>query len=189
MLTHRPGKVAGFVLAGGESRRMGTDKALLNVAGEPLLERVARAVEDAAGCVTIIGPPERYAHLGRRVIPDEKPGLGPLGGIVTALGATDAEYSIITACDLPEISTEFLARLLAFARETPPGDCWVPRGPSGLEPLCAVWHAGALSRLRCALAAGTRKMKEVIAGLETHTFPVPDSAVFRNINTPQDWAR
>jgi molybdopterin-guanine dinucleotide biosynthesis protein A len=189
MLTHRPGEAAGFVLAGGQSRRMGLDKALLRIADQPLVERVARAVEIAAGSATIIGPAERYAHLGRRVIPDEKPGAGPLGGIVTALSATDAEYSVITACDLPDLTAEFLTRLVAFARSTGPADCWVPEGPNGLEPLCAVWNARALSKLRCALAAGTRKMKEVIAGIETCTFPVSDGAVFRNVNTPRDWAR
>src|SRR6476619_4706690 len=97
----QPETVASFVLAGGRSSRMGTNKALLPYRAGTLVERIAAEVQAAAGSVTVVGPPEIYAPLGLTAIPDLRPGLGPLGGIVTALTATAASLSLIVACDLP----------------------------------------------------------------------------------------
>ena len=72
-------QVAGFILAGGQSSRMGCDKALLEIAGVPLLVRTARLLEPRVAGVTVIGPPERYAALGLRVVPDDRAGLGQIG--------------------------------------------------------------------------------------------------------------
>ena len=179
---------AGYVLAGGASRRMGSDKALLPLGGRTLIEHAAAAVREAAGNVTIIGSPERYRHLGIQVLPDERPGFGPLGGVITALANGRAEWSLIVACDLPGLTADLLRGLLAVVDSFPGFECVVPRSPVGLEPLCAVWHVAALPKLRCALEAGRLKMKEVVLSLETRIWPVADSQFFRNINTPDEWA-
>src|SRR5712691_8368629 len=99
---------AGFVLVGGKSSRMGRDKANLPFEGRTLVERVAAAVADAAGSVTLVGPPGRYESLGLPVIADLEPDLGPLGGIHAALSATSAAWNLIAACDLPAVSGPFL---------------------------------------------------------------------------------
>jgi molybdenum cofactor guanylyltransferase len=179
---------AGFVLAGGASRRMGSDKALLPFRGRTLVEHVAAAVREAAGIVTIIGNPERYGHFGIRVLADERPGFGPLGGVITALATGSVEWSLVVACDLAGITAAFLLELLDAAHSSSGLECLVPRSPVGLEPLCAVWHISALPKLRCALEAGRLKMKEVVLLLETRIWPVADSQFFRNINTPDEWA-
>ena len=94
-------RMAGFVLVGGNSTRMGRDKAQLPLHGRTLVEHIAGAVAEAAGSVTLIGAPERYPDLGIRMLPDSRPGAGPLGGICTALASTDAEWNLIVACDMP----------------------------------------------------------------------------------------
>ena len=108
---------AGFVLVGGNSSRMGRDKAGLPLLGRTLVEHVAAAVAEAAGSVTLIGPPGRYSSLDFPIIADWRPGLGPLGGIHTALTHSPAVWNLIAACDLPQISgeeTEWTAEVRGF---------------------------------------------------------------------------
>src|SRR5437763_12141966 len=103
---------AGFVLVGGASSRMGRDKARLPFRGRTLVEHIAAAVAEAAGSVTLVGAPERYQSLGLPIIPDTRPGEGPLAGILAALGASQAGWNLIAACDMPVISAPFLKSLL-----------------------------------------------------------------------------
>src|SRR5579862_3839386 len=105
---------AGFVLAGGRSRRMGRDKALLPYRGAPLIAHVAGTVEkvlDDSGHVAIVGAPDRYRDLGYRVLADLFPGCGPLGGIVTALSLAESDWNLIVACDMPNLDPADLRKL------------------------------------------------------------------------------
>lgn len=180
---------AGFVLAGGLSRRMGADKALLATAGVTLLERAARVVAQAAGGVTIIGDPARYSSLGYPVIPDIRPGLGPLGGVVTGLAHCGRTWNLFLACDLPDVDADFLAWLLDLAAQASPvPDCVVPVSAFGPEPLCAVYHLRSLPAMQHALDRNILKMKTMLDTLNAKLVEVPDSNKFRNINTPEDWA-
>ena len=112
---------AGFVLTGGRSSRMGRDKALLPIEGSLLVERTAERVRAAAGSVTLIGAPARYAHLGLPVLPDlvedGGPG-GPICGLHTALKTTRADWNLVVACDMPGLTAGFLSDLLAAAKAT-----------------------------------------------------------------------
>lgn len=180
---------AGFVLVGGNSSRMGRDKARLPMGGGTLVERVAEAVSAAAGSVTLVGAPERYAGLGLRVLADTRPQAGPLAGIHTALSASPAAWNLIVACDMPGISASFLSALLAAA-EASAADCLLPAGPSGLpEPLCAVYHARCLDSIEAALDRGVRKVTEGLSDLRVATWNVAESGWFQNVNTPEEWAQ
>jgi molybdopterin-guanine dinucleotide biosynthesis protein A len=166
---------------------MGQDKALLPFRGRPLACAVAGEVLRAAGSATLIGDPDRYRDLGFPVIRDLYPGEGPLGGILTALQHSNADQSLVVACDMPELSAEFLAGLLAEAAQRP--GILIPQGPSGLlEPLCAVWPAEARSGLEAAFARGVRKVRAALEGLPVHVYPVAEVAPFQNVNTPEDFA-
>jgi molybdopterin-guanine dinucleotide biosynthesis protein A len=180
---------AGFVLVGGKSSRMGQDKASLPFQGKTLVEHVAAAVAEAAGSVTLVGPPDRYQNLGFPILPDRRPGAGPLGGIYTALYAARADWNLIVACDMPGISAEFLKSVLAAA-ESSGADCLIPSGPSGQpEPLCAVYHSRCLAAICAALDRNVRKVTDGLAGLRIASWPVADSRVFRNVNTPEERAQ
>jgi len=175
------------VLAGGQSTRMGRDKALLPFRGGALAAYVAATVAAAAGSAVLIGDPQKYGHLGYPAIPDRTPGAGPLGGIETALSCTAADWNLVLACDMPAVSADFLRELLD-AGERCGADALVPAGPSGrLEPLCAVYHRRAAAALRRALDRGVRKVTEALAGLDAAPWPVIDSACFANLNTPEEW--
>jgi len=178
---------AGFVLVGGNSSRMGRDKAALPLRGRTMVELIAAAVAEAAGSATLIGPPERYASLGLPVIPDSRPGLGPLGGIHTALTGSAAAWNLIAACDLPEIRGAFLNELMDAAEESG-ADCLIPTGPSGQpEPLCAAYHSRCREAIGAALEHKVRKVTDGLTGLRVVTWPVRESNWFQNVNTPQEW--
>src|ERR1700689_5957985 len=111
--------IAGFILSGGESSRMGVDKGLLEIAGVPMIARAARLVESVVGSpVVVVGTPEKYRGLGLPAIADDWPGCGPLGGIATALRASDAEWNLIVACDLPYLTRTWLESLLQTSRDS-----------------------------------------------------------------------
>ena len=180
-------KYAGFVLAGGKSSRMGSDKALLPFQGRTLIEHVAAQVLQAAGNVTLVGDPSRYGYFGYPVIEDIFPRRGPLSGIHAALTGSRAGWNLIVACDMPEITAAFLGALLERA-ESGTAHAVIPTGPSGLpEPLCAAYSSRAADAIRSALERDIRKVMDALAGLEIDLWPVDDSRYFHNLNTPAEW--
>lgn len=179
---------AGFVLTGGASSRMGRDKALLPWLGSTLVEVVAQRVFEAAGSVTLVGTPERYAAIPIPALPDRRTGLGPLAGIETALTATAADWNLVVACDMPAVAVPFLRELLERA-ERLGADCLVPVAPSGrLQPLCAVYHRRCLEPFRAALDLGTRSLNDALAAVAAMRHPVDSEALFTNLNSPADLA-
>jgi molybdenum cofactor guanylyltransferase len=177
---------AGFVLAGGQSSRMGRDKALLPYGAVTLVEHVASQVAAAAGSATIVGGRERYGGMGYPVVQDFVPGCGPLGGITTALRISKVPWNLIVACDMPAVTAEFLRGLFEEA-ERRGGVCLVPVSESGrLEPLCAVYHRDCLARLSDALNNNVLAVRDAVAGLRTVLWSAPNAGFFRNLNTPED---
>ena len=178
---------AGFVLAGGQSSRMGQDKALLPWKGATLIESVAREVLDATGNVALIGSSERYGNLGFTVISDKVEGCGPLGGLHTALSVTTAEWNVLVACDMPGVTHRLLEELL-IAAEASSADALVPQTPGGLEPLCAVYHVRLLPAVESAIHSKLLKMHDFVSTIPVRLWPAPDATVFRNINTPKEFS-
>jgi molybdopterin-guanine dinucleotide biosynthesis protein A len=183
---------AGYLLAGGQSSRMGRDKALLPVGNSTLAAHIAAQIREAAGNVTLIGPPEHYAHLGFPVIPDAIPGCGPLGGLLTALRSTSADWNLIVACDMPHLTAAFLDELFDAAEAADP-DCVVAESKAAeaergrRHPLCAVYHRRVLAAAETAIDRKLFKMHDFIASLRTEAWPVLDPTLLRNVNTPADW--
>ena len=187
-------QVAGFILAGGASSRMGRDKALLEIGGVPLLVRSARLLEPLVAAVTVIGPPERYSALGLRVVPDDSAGLGPLAGLATALRISRTEWDLVVGCDLPYLSAAWLEWLIMRALDSP-ADALVPETSRGLEPLCAIYRARCAAKLTAALAAGVRKVTDAVAALAPERLTpaqwetiAAGETLFKNMNTPEDYA-
>ncbi|HEX4001080.1 MAG TPA: molybdenum cofactor guanylyltransferase [Candidatus Acidoferrales bacterium] len=186
-------QVSAFILAGGESSRMGRDKAQLELGGVPLILRIARLIESAAVAPAIIGNPDAYRSLSLRAIADDWPGAGPLGGIATALRSAVAPWSLIVATDLPYLTREWLEYLVARGVASQ-ADAVVPMNTHGSEPLCAMYHQRAEPLIRGALERGTRKVTdgllviqvEAIATAEWKGFD-SEGFLFKNMNSPQDY--
>jgi molybdopterin-guanine dinucleotide biosynthesis protein A len=185
--------VAGAVLAGGASRRMGRTKALIDVAGVPMASRVGRALT-AAGCRPVVvygGDPVELESLDLPVIPDRYPGAGPLGGVLGALEYFADEPSVthvaVVACDLPAIEGPTLVPLIERALDDPALDVVVAR-TDRLEPACAIWSMTSLAPVRSRFAAGERALHSTIGALSSSEIDVPPSSLV-NINTPDDLGR
>ena len=172
---------------------MGRDKALLEVAGTPSLVRAARLVGHSTGSVTVIGDPASYGPLELKVVPDDWPGAGPLGGIATALGASKVSWNLVIACDLPYLTTAWLNYLVARALSSQ-ADAVVPMNAKGAEPLCAAYHKRCEPAIRAELERGVRK---VTTGLQALTIEAvqpnewkafdSDGYLFKNMNSPADY--
>jgi molybdopterin-guanine dinucleotide biosynthesis protein A len=160
---------------------MGRDKASLPYRGTTLASAVAQAVRDATGSVTLVGTSEPGS------IPDLFPGEGPLGGIVTALRHSAAEWNLIVACDMPEIAAPFLCRLLDAA-EASGSDVLLPVRPDGTpEPLCAVYRSRASEAIERRFADGVRKITAALGELAVCRLEIAEVLQFQNVNTPEDW--
>jgi molybdopterin-guanine dinucleotide biosynthesis protein A len=185
---------AGFILAGGESSRMGRDKALLRLRGVPLILRTARLVESALHHPpTIIGPSQPYRNLGWRVVEDDWPGAGPLGGIATALRVSTADWNLVVACGLPYLTGPWLDFLVARAGKSH-CDAVLPMNIAGAEPLCAMYHKRCGAAIRAALKSDVRKVTAGLARLRIQAIAPAewkpfdsDGFLFRNMNSPADY--
>lgn len=181
-------QAAVFVLAGGRSSRMGRDKALLPFHGRPLVEHVAAQARGVTDNITLVGDISRYTNLGYPVIEDIFPGHGPLSGLHAALTSTRSEWNLILACDMPELTAEFLVRLMAQA-EAGQAAAVIPVGPDSVpQPLCAAYRRRCAPLITRALENRVYKVTEGLAALDIEFWPVPHSHYFRNLNTPEDWA-
>lgn len=179
---------AGWILVGGRSTRMGTDKAFLDLNGRALALRVADQIGRFCGKVTLVGDPARHATLGLPIVADEFMGAGPLAGIEAALRCTDSDWNLVVACDMPALESAPIESLFAAG-----GDCALPEYEDGkVEPLCAVYHRRCHPAIRSALQAGTRKVTDALRraydgrACDIRYVPVPSQAPFANLNTPED---
>lgn len=175
---------AGFVLVGGASRRMGRDKALLPLGGATMVEEIAAKVRRVTGNVALIGPVEKYAHLGLPLIPDAVENCGPIGGLYTALLHTRSDWNVLVACDMPDVTELFLKELLAEA-ESSDMDCVVPESSGRFDPLCAVYHRRVATAAKSAIQRKLFKMQDFVSTLRTRPWP---AAPLCNVNTPDDWS-
>lgn len=182
------------ILAGGQARRFdGQDKSALPIAGRRLLHHQLAALRAITPRIVIVGgPAERFADAGVPVVPDRLPGLGPLGGLSTALDGA-SERLLVLACDLPFVTTAFLQYLLRTGRDA---DATVPRTADGLHPLCAAYARRTAPLMRRLIDEGVRQVQEALGSLRLHIVEGealaahdPDGRLLHNINTPDDYAR
>jgi molybdopterin-guanine dinucleotide biosynthesis protein A len=195
-----------IINAGGQSRRMGTAKALLPVPphGTPLIAHVAARLAplDPARLVVVTNDPQLQAQAqlppGTIFVPDAYPDTGTLGGIATGLQHTP-DWAVVVACDLPLVSAALFARLVELAGEQTGGeDYWdaiVPVVDSYEEPLHALYHRRCLAAIETRLAAGQRRVISFMPDVRTRYVQEdelrafdPELRSFFNTNTPEEWA-
>jgi molybdenum cofactor guanylyltransferase len=178
------------VLAGGRSRRMKADKARLDVGGRTLLEHVLAQVEPWFDEVLVSLSPEQNAPpLPRpskaRIVRDERPGLGPIGGLLACLKAARNDACAVVACDIPEIDVSLLRDL---AKGVADADIAVPVGPAGLhEPLFAVYRRSIIPAVEALLAQGERSLLPLYEMCRAVLVRFDEPRRIRNLNTRRDY--
>jgi molybdopterin-guanine dinucleotide biosynthesis protein A len=178
---------AAWILAGGQSSRMGADKALIEIDGLSLVHRVAAEACKICGSTGLVGDPLRYAGLGIPVFADRFAGMGPLAGMESALSATKVEWNLIVACDMPALDRTLLESLFETAEAEPDADGALPSyGDGRVEPLCAVYNRRCHAAIEAALKAGIRKVTDALAPLALRYVPVTRPDSFANLNTPEE---
>ena len=189
----------GAVLAGGASSRMGTDKAFIEIEGQPMVVRAVGALRDAGAEPTLVvgGDAVRLGALGLDTMADRYPGQGPLGGVITALGALDAsgmDAVVTLPCDVisPEAAAVrcVLDRFADIAGRPevggPAADLVVPVGDGVPQWMHAVWRGSCLERLSEAFASGVRAPSEAARELRTVKVDVLGAGWFGDADRPED---
>ncbi len=192
------GRVAGIVLAGGRSRRMGSDKATLDWEGEPLLARVVRIVGSRCDPVLVVAPETSAAFVNLHGtggppawwVTDEEPGVGPLGGLAVGLreAAEDgAEWAFVCATDMPLITTELIDELLRGVTEST--QAVIAHDAQRDHPMAGLYRTSAAATIAELTAAGERRMLAALDALTTHRIAVSDPQWLVNVNAPEDLHR
>jgi molybdopterin-guanine dinucleotide biosynthesis protein A len=188
-------EVEGFILVGGASSRMGTDKALLALGGRSFVERVHSALSAITTRTSLVGERSTRARWPQLpTVPDVHVKWGALGGLHAALAACRAEWAAVAACDLPFVTGELFVRLASLRENF---DAVVPVQTDGRwQPLCALYRASA-ARCRAAqlIAEGERRPRALLNLIRTrrvafeqlNDLPGADH-FFTNVNTPADYA-
>ncbi|MEO8084972.1 MAG: molybdenum cofactor guanylyltransferase [Ardenticatenales bacterium] len=201
--------VTGIVLAGGRSRRMGMDKAFIELAGRPLIAWVLDALAAVAERCVIVTHDEdaRFERFGVPVVVDHVPARGPLSGLHAGLTAAPTDLCLAVACDLPLVQSSLLALLAdaaadvlaavpdAGASPLPDGGTTADVGAGGLQPLLAAYRRGCIPAIERLLANGSAPasmvastVPSVIVGPDRWRAADPDGRSFHNVNTLSDLA-
>jgi molybdopterin-guanine dinucleotide biosynthesis protein A len=186
--------IAAFILAGGKSRRMGTDKSQLMLDGKSFVEHVAAALAKISGEITVVGKPATDSTKLPHV-PDVYPNWGALGGVHTALASTDAAWCLIVACDFPFVTAELFYRLASLREGY---QAVAPVQSDGIpQPLCALYQTKqCLLRAEELINSGERKPVALLQSVQTRWVPFAEiedlpgaERFFENINTAADYER
>src|ERR1051325_680214 len=186
------GEIEGFILTGGQSRRMGADKSRLLIAGETFVERIARELSSVPLPVKLVGGISAAANL--QTVPDVHTQWGALGGVHAALSACSADWALVVACDFPFVTSELFAPLAA-ARER--FEAVAPIQADGIpQPLCSLYRVEpCLNLAEDLIKSGERKPVALLQSVQTRWLEFSElsrlagaNSFFDNINTPEDYA-
>jgi molybdopterin-guanine dinucleotide biosynthesis protein A len=192
--------VEGFILVGGQSSRMGSDKSQLVFGRQTGVERIAAALSALTSRVRVVGARNQGTFAGLENIPDAYERWGALGGIQTALAACESEWAVIAACDLPLLSAGLFARLWQIGKQTEGEifDAIVPIQPDERpQPLCAIYRRESCAAAgRQLIAEGEHKPRALLATVRTRWVNFSELSdlpgafdCFLNVNTPNDYER
>jgi len=181
-------QITGIILAGGQSTRMGTDKALLQINGKTLLESALEICRPVCGDILISSNNPEHEKFGYKIIPDEIKNCGPLGGIYSCLKKSDTDWNFIISVDSAFVTKDFVEFLIS---EIGDSDAIIPIHTNGKEPLIALFRKNCISVIREKIELNDFKMQHLLNELNTKFVEVgawiekyPE--IFRNINRPED---
>ncbi len=185
--------VTGFILAGGASRRMGRNKAVLEVDGTPIITRTYRTLASLFHEVIVVtNSPQDYDFLPCRKVPDIYPDYGSIAGLHSALAHSSTAYSFVTACDMPFLDPAVIRHLCEIRMVG--YDAVIPYSEGGQEPLHAVYSSACKDVFENAIQKGERKILDILSRMNIRHVPYDEvrrvggqAASFLNVNTPEEY--
>jgi molybdopterin-guanine dinucleotide biosynthesis protein A len=198
----------GIILAGGQSRRMGINKALIEFQDQTLIERAVNTLRSVCGEIVVVAnDPERYTHLGLTIVPDSVPDFGPLAGLHAGLSAMRSELGVVVAVDMPFLNPALIRAMIAAAEGW---DAVIPAlGEPDAEsirrsrakdldihPLHAVYRRTCMPLIQAAIDRGDRRLNAFFNDVKTRYFSAdemrphdPDLRSLINVNDPDELAQ
>lgn len=181
-------QITGIVLAGGQSKRMGTDKALIELGGKTLLERAVWLCRQS--CSSVLVSSNNPDHqVGPVVVPDEITDCGPMGGIYSCLKRSETDWNLVVSVDAAFVEPDFIKHLVGEIENC---DAVVPISKKGKEPLIALYHKNCLPVMEKMLDEGDYKMHNLVnkvnsKWLESQSCIEKYPKLFLNLNRPGDF--
>ncbi|MEH3154230.1 MAG: molybdenum cofactor guanylyltransferase [Gordonia paraffinivorans] len=185
--------LAGIVLAGGASRRMGEDKAALDLGGQPMLTRIVTELRRRCDPITVVAAQDSAAYAafseapGLRWVTDEDPGTGPLGALAAGLtdaAAHDVPVVFVCATDMPLLRADLVDELVAGLGAE--DDAVIAVDAQRQHPLAAVYRSSCAARLAALVAGGERRLLAALDEMTVHRVGVSDPTWLTNVNAPED---
>lgn len=176
--------ISAAVMAGGKSKRLGQNKALMQINGITVLESVLNTVSPYVQKVKIItNSPGEYSFLDIETAKDVRPGYGPLSGIHSALSLASSEYVLVVSCDIPLVGSTQIEQLVSSCR----GHDITIFKHKNFEPLCAVYRRSCIDALNELIDHNECRIIDLFPTLDVKVIRVEDAAIFRSINTKEDY--
>ena len=185
-------EVTGIILAGGKSSRMGTDKGLQELCGIPLINYAIQVLSGLCGNIIISSSSKAYESFGYKTVADEIPGIGPMGGIYSALKQSNTEKNLVLSCDLPFVSKELLSYILKNSEGYQAAVPW--QGNQHYEPLCGFYNLSVLDQMNVFIQNGNYKLPDLFQKIRINKLIINDmndfynENLFLNINSKHDLA-
>jgi molybdenum cofactor guanylyltransferase len=185
-------EVTGIILAGGKSSRMGADKGLQQLCGKPLIQYAIQALTGLCNTIIISSTSDAYQSFGYKTVADEIPGIGPMGGIYSALKQSKTEKNLILSCDLPFVSKELLSFILANSTGYQIAIPWL--GNQHYEPLCGFYNLAVFDRIYNYIENGNYKLPDLFEEISINRLIINNKLdfynenLFLNVNSKHDLA-
>ncbi len=183
-------EVTGIILAGGKSSRMGADKGLQELCGKPLISYAVQVLTGLCDKILISSSSKAYEIFGYEVIADEFPGIGPMGGIYSALKQSKTEKNLVLSCDLPFVSAELFSFILKSANGF---EVAVPyEGNRHYEPLCAFYRLSIVEKMAEYISNGNFKLPDLFEEIKINRLIINANLeffhknLFFNVNSKHD---
>lgn len=188
MMNHPLNDMTGYILAGGKSSRMGMDKGLMQLNGQPIIKYVITQLQPVVHKLVIVSNNPEYEKFGFEVIADPIKERGPAGGIYTALNHSDSAINFIVSCDMPFITT---AGMQYIVQQQAQSQIILPMHEQKLEPLFGVYSKACLKKWLALIEQGTFKLQDMVVQFDLKKIHVDNNNLFTdhffmNINTKTD---
>ena len=175
--------VTGIILAGGKSRRMGTDKGLMPFCGKPMIQHIIGPMAKVCQRMLVVTSNEKYTMFGLEIVKDEQPDYGPVMGILSGLRQSTTELNLILSCDAPFVGFELMNELVLKSDQA---DVFAACSRERIHPLIAVYKRGCISTFENSVLQDEHRLRTVLKSLKVEVLDVKNERFVRNINALED---